>query len=151
MSGRVEVSKSLVAATVAELRAATTTERMVLWLGERGGGRLVVREVFVPVQHARADFFHIPKEGMTQLLDRLRSRRFMVAAQVHTHPDEAFHSAADDYWAIVRHAGALSLVVPQFCQETTADTFWRDAVVFRLSEDDEFVQVDANEAWTVTP
>jgi proteasome lid subunit RPN8/RPN11 len=151
MSVRVEVSKSLVAATVAELRAATTTERVVLWLGERAGGRVVVREVFVPLQHARADFFHIPKEGMTQLLDRLRSRRLMVAAQVHTHPEDAFHSAADDHWAIVRHAGALSLVVPRFCQETTAETFLTDALVYRLSDEDEFVLVDADEAWTATP
>jgi len=36
----------------------------------------------------------------------------MVAAQVHSHPDEAFHSKGDDEWAIVRHEGALSIVVP---------------------------------------
>lgn len=151
MTARVEVPKSLVAVTVAELSAATTTERVVLWLGNRVADRVVVREVFVPLQHARCDFFEIPREGMDQLLTRLRARRLMVAAQVHTHPEEAFHSPADDHWAIVRHVGALSLVVPRFCQDTTAEAFREHSLVYRLSEEGEFVLVGADESWTATP
>ena len=67
--------------------------------------------------------FHIPPEGMTALYAELRHKRLMVAAQVHSHPQEAFHSKADDRWAIVRHEGALSLVVPHFAQATTLDRF----------------------------
>jgi len=150
VSAIVEISRRLVASTVTELRASTDTERVVLWLGERMADQIVVRDVFVPVQYSCADFFHIPPRGMDELLRNLRARRLMVAAQVHTHPEAAFHSWADDQWAIVRHTGALSLVVPRFCQDTTSDTFVRDALVYRLSENDQFVLVDAVETFLVT-
>jgi hypothetical protein len=142
---------SLVASTVAELRAATTVERVVLWLAEHIGNRTVVCEVFVPLQLASADYFHIPPQGMEQLLRHLRARRLLVAAQVHTHPVRAFHSAADDKWAIVRHAGALSLVVPRFCQDTSAETFATDAVVYQLDEGGNFVLAAGNVVYAVTP
>ena len=54
------------------------------------------------LQTAKADMFHIDRAGMAALHAELRSQRVMVAAQVHSHP-EAFHSRADDQWAIVRH------------------------------------------------
>jgi hypothetical protein len=72
----------------------------------------------------------------------LRDRDLMVAAQVHTHPHEAFHSAADDRWAIVRHVGALSLVLPDFAQKTSIDSFLNEAAVFRLSDRNEWNLVD---------
>lgn len=146
----VEISHKLTAESVAELRQATDKERVVLWLGERVAERIVVRDIFVPIQHAHADEFHIPREGLEQILRHLRARRLMVAAQVHTHPATAFHSEADDRWAIVRHVGALSLVVPCFCQETTTETFVRDAVVFQLSEENEFLLADAIDTYAVT-
>lgn len=146
----VMVPSSVIEATVAELRSAATTERVVLWLGEKQANVVVVREVFVPEQHARLDYFHIPRNGMEQLLQKLRARRWIVVAQVHTHPDEAFHSLADDRWAIVRHRGALSIVVPRFCQETTSETFTVDAVVFQVNATGRFVEVPTREAYEVT-
>jgi hypothetical protein len=57
----------------------------------------------------------------------------MIAAQIHTHPKRAFHSAADDKWAIVRHTGALSLVIPHFALRTSRASFRADTAVFALS------------------
>jgi proteasome lid subunit RPN8/RPN11 len=71
---------------------------------------------------------------MAALHDELRRERLMVAAQVHSHPGEAFHSYADDRWAIVRHEGALSLVVPDFALQTQVDNFLDQTKVFRFSE-----------------
>jgi len=34
--------------------------------------------------------------------------------QVHTHPEEAFHSATDDAYPIIHKTGFLSLVIPDF-------------------------------------
>jgi hypothetical protein len=146
----VRVPFSLITVTVSELRSARATERVLLWLGNRSPDGIVVRNVFVPAQRAESDYFRIPRHGIEELLQTLRSHRWMVAAQVHTHPEEAFHSLADDRWAIVRHAGALSLVVPRFCQETSAGSFTRDALAFRLTDDNEFVHVNASEAYRVT-
>lgn len=109
-------------------------ECVVLWLGKRNGDQIVVQEAYRPLQLARADQFRIPPEGMTELQARLRANRLMVAAQIHSHPKEAFHSKADDEWAIVRHFGALSLVVPRFAADTDLLNFLDRSKVYRFSE-----------------
>uniref|UniRef100_A0A973WAT3 Mov34/MPN/PAD-1 family protein n=1 Tax=Bradyrhizobium septentrionale TaxID=1404411 RepID=A0A973WAT3_9BRAD len=71
---------------------------------------------------------------LDMLRKKLRADRLMVAAQVHSHPQEAFHSKADDTWAIVRHEGALSLVVPRFARDTSLANFVEQTKVFRFSD-----------------
>ena len=65
----------------------------------------------------------------------------MIAAQVHTHPFEAFHSEADDRWAIVRHVGAVSLVVPYFATTTTPDNFLDQIALFSLDANNQWIEV----------
>jgi proteasome lid subunit RPN8/RPN11 len=108
-------------------------ECVVLWLGKRAGTAINVRQCYRPIQRARADQFHIPPEGMAALQAQMRADRLMVAAQIHSHPNEAFHSRADDEWAIVRHEGALSLVVPRFAVDTFPETFFPQTKVYRFS------------------
>lgn len=143
------IPSALIGETVDHLRAARRSERVVLWLGKRELDVVRVCQVFVPAQIADADYFRIPSDSMDALFRHMRSSRLMVAGQVHTHPHEAFHSPADDTWAIVRHEGGLSLVVPRFCQATTVATFVNDAKVFRLDSNDEFVEVMPTTAYTV--
>ncbi len=147
----VKISAALLKQTVDVLLAASSVERVVLWLGRRQAGDLVVMEVFVPIQETEADFFRIPPDGMADLLARLRDQRLMVVAQVHSHPFEAFHSPADDRWAVVSHVGALSLVVPDFCQNTTAISFVDDAKVYRLVDVGRFAFAPAADVYEVTP
>lgn len=110
-------------------------ECVVLLLAKSQGGALDVQTVYLPQQIAEKDYFRIPEGSMKELMSYLRKYRLMVAAQVHTHPGSAFHSLADDTWAIIRHVGGLSLVLPRFAHTTTTESFIRDAAVFRLSED----------------
>jgi hypothetical protein len=60
-----------------------------------------------------------------------------IRVQVHTHPNEAFHSAVDDDYPIIHSAGFLSLVIPDFATgpvsldraylaEITPDGTWRE-------------------------
>lgn len=116
-------------------------ECVVLWLGRQRDGELVVEQAYRPLHYAKADMFHIPREGMVALHAELRRSRLMVAAQVHSHPYEAFHSSADDRWAIVRHEGALSLVVPDFGAHTHLENFLEDTKVFRFSAAAEWLEV----------
>lgn len=143
MGAVVVVPAPVVSKTLRELRdaGAEGCERVVLWLGVRAGNRVDVREAFVPMQEAEEDYFWILPEGMSELLSRLRENRLMTAAQVHSHPGHAFHSEADDRWAIVRHVGALSLVVPFFGLNTTFETFTEDAAVFQLSVKNRWLEV----------
>lgn len=112
------------------------SECVVLLLGCRRGEDIIIDEVWRPEQRAGPEFFEIPPHSMESLFTRLRSGRRMIAAQIHTHPGRAFHSEADDRWAIIRHRGALSLVVPSFARRTTKESFLQDTAVFQLSDQD---------------
>src|SRR6266540_672482 len=138
----VQISNELISQTIEELQLGGEKghERVVLWLGI-ANDMVRVTEVFVPQQTTASDYFHISREGMAQLMRHLRECDLMIAAQVHSHPEEAFHSKADDYWAIVRHVGALSFVLPHFALETRPDSFLADAVLFELTEHNQWIEV----------
>lgn len=129
---KIKVGQDIVAATIKRLQAGGRMghERAVLWLGH-GADR--IDEVYEPRQRTRADQFYFDRQSMNLLLAHLREKRLRVLAQVHSHPGRAFHSAADDEWAIVRHAGALSLVLPRFAREATVDNFLSLAATYVLS------------------
>lgn len=139
----VNCPSALVHTTLNQLREAGhgRCECAVLWLGRRDDRGIWVKDVYRPLQTAEADMFHIPPAGMTALHAELRRCRFMVAAQVHSHPRQAFHSQADNRWAIVRHEGALSLVVPDFAMETTVESFLDDTKVYRFSTAEQWIEV----------
>jgi proteasome lid subunit RPN8/RPN11 len=140
----VVVPKRVIASTLRSIRWAGRCgkERVVLWLGQRTGSGILVVQAHVPKQVAERDFFRIPPTSMRSLMRVLGSKNLMVAAQVHSHPAEAFHSEADDRWAIVRHLGALSLVLPYFARHTTVASFLRDAASFYLTAENSWERVE---------
>jgi len=139
----VACSSDLVDDTLARLREAGQRgcERVVLWLARSKDSLIWVEDAYLPPQTAEADMFRIPPVGMTALHAELRRRRLMVAAQVHSHPREAFHSKADDLWAIIRHEGALSLVVPNFAIETNLRNFLDETRVYQFSAFAKWIEV----------
>jgi len=142
------VSDGHIGETIAHLRAGGTRriETVVLWLGRRSEDVQSVQEVYRPEQAAARDYFKIPPTSMRQLLGHLRRRRLQVLAQCHSHPRQAFHSEADDAWAIVRHVGALSLVIPWFGGRTTVATFLTDTAVFELDPHNRWREVASRTA-----
>src|SRR2546428_13945261 len=112
----IEISVHYVTQTIRLLRASNDRECVLLWLAHREHDIQRVQEVFHPMQQASSDYFHIPRQGMARLMEHLRTSGLYIAGQVHTHPSEAFHSHADDTWAIVRHVGAISIVTPEFAR-----------------------------------
>ena len=147
MNTPVTISSALVVKTLAQLQSVgrRRSEHVLLWLGKRENGNISISKLWIPEQRAGRDFFEIPPRSMQALFDELRRDRLMVAAQVHTHPRKAFHSWADDTWAIVRHAGALSLVLPYFALKTAPHDFVRDAAVILLSRENEWLEVPATD------
>ncbi|TLM62280.1 MAG: hypothetical protein FDZ69_13190 [Deltaproteobacteria bacterium] len=143
----VTINRAGIEQTLDFLKQAGTqhVECVVLWLAKNLGGALDIQTVYRPPQIAKRDFFRIPQESIVELMTYLRQNRLMVAAQVHTHPGPAFHSLADDTWAIIRHVGGLSLVIPRFARATSAESFIRDAAVFRLSEDNNWEEIRSRE------
>ena len=147
MNSPVTISSELLNQTLSQLQSVgrRRSEHVLLWLGKRQNGSITVDKLWVPEQRAGRDFFEIPEHSIQALFDELRRNRLIVAAQVHTHPREAFHSWADDKWAIVRHAGALSLVLPYFALKTTPHNFVHDAAVFVLSQENDWIEVPASD------
>jgi proteasome lid subunit RPN8/RPN11 len=139
---------ALVDATLDALREGGRdgVERVVFWLGRRRAtGEADIVEIHVPEQEAAADYFRIPPGGMIAFMNHLRRSRLVLLAQVHSHPGEAFHSKADDKWAVVRHEGGLSIVVPGFAADVTAANFEAESAVFRLTSEDRWLRVEPDE------
>jgi proteasome lid subunit RPN8/RPN11 len=150
----VEISSAQIAETIRLLRDAGRQECILLWLGHREQGLQRIVEVYRPLQEADRDYFVIPREGMAALMKRLRTLGLYVVSQVHTHPGHAFHSRADDKWAIVRHTGALSIVLPFFAESTTVENFPQEAAVFQLDSHNRWNEVaneNVREQLRVTP
>ena len=143
----VDCPSTVVKTTLNHLRKAGQhhCECVVLWLGQRDGKVARVKDAYLPIQLAKGDMFYIPPVGLSALHSKMRRYRVMVAAQVHSHPGIAFHSETDDQWAIVRHTGALSLVVPNFASSVTVTTFLENTKVYQYSDDANWVEVVAAE------
>jgi hypothetical protein len=129
--------------TISILRDAGTEDReaMLLWLAPINCADLTVVDAFQPEQTAGRCWFEVPPSAMRALMAYLRQNRLKAVAQVHSHPGRAFHSDADDEWAIVRHEGGLSIVVPDFARSTTANTFFAESATYRLTRRDRWRQV----------
>lgn len=147
MNPTIVVNSITVGETLSTLQAAGRkgSEQVVLWLGRRTGAGAKVECLWVSEQVAGYDYFEIPPKAMEQLFVQLRQHRWFVCAQVHTHPGRAFHSWADDKWAIVRHVGALSLVVPNFGLRTDPTTFLEHTAVFSLSPQNRWIEAPQSE------
>jgi hypothetical protein len=102
---------------------------------DRAGGL----PLYEPEQVVNVDYFRIPPTSMRALMDHLRSTRRRIAAQIHTHPGRAYHSDVDAKWAIIRHVGALSLVLPRFAIATTPENFLNEVMTYEYSPDGDWV------------
>jgi hypothetical protein len=117
---RFVVPESVVEQTVASLRDAGEEgfERFVLWSGVADGSEMTIRTAHVPTQTAyrtrRGLMVRVEGEALHRLNSWLYMNREILAAQVHAHPTDAFHSGTDDEYPIVTALGGLSLVVPDF-------------------------------------
>lgn len=137
-----KIQKELIEESLNQLKGSPKKEKVILWLGRRLDQNYIVDEVYVPDQITGEDYFIIPENGMDKLMKKLRLNRKMIIAQVHTHPQYAFHSEADDKWAIVRHTGAYSLVLPFFCSTTNINNFLNNVAIFVLDDHNYWEEVD---------
>jgi len=136
-----EISSKHIEKSIQLLQDAGERECVLLWLGRKEKALQKIVEVYQPEQVGTMDYFEIPRNGMAALMVRLGMNDLYVVSQVHTHPGEAFHSYTDDRWAIVRHEGALSVVLPYFALSTTVENFLEQAAVYQLCRTNQWVEV----------
>lgn len=134
---QISITREAIEKTISPIRqrGKRDAEGVMLWLGRRSAGELAVHEAYEPFYQSKADQFIVPPQGMSALMDQICATGYAVVAQVHSHPEHAFHSAADEMWALVKHVGAYSIVLPWFCAHTTPESFWHEAAVFVMQPD----------------
>jgi hypothetical protein len=122
MVDRFEVPSAVVADTERSLRhaGARSRELFVVWTGVLDGSSFNVRVGHVPPQTSYRTrdglLVRVDGDALHQLNIWLYEHQQLLGAQVHAHPDRAYHSDTDDTFPIVTTLGGLSLVVPDFCR-----------------------------------
>ena len=114
---RYRVPRTVLTASADALRnqGAGMREAVILWQGRvLSEAEAEVTKLIVPTQNAGALHFDIPLAERLRILREVTAAREFVLIQLHTHPNEAFHSKADDQLAITKHVGAISIVIPDF-------------------------------------
>lgn len=119
---RFVVPGGVLAQTLAVLQRAgrAGNEAFVTWGGIvcDDGATLQIVSAFVPDQraHQTPDGLLVTVDGQSlfEVNRTLYKRGEVLAAQIHSHPDDAYHSSTDDCFSLVTLTGALSVVVPRF-------------------------------------
>lgn len=131
----VTVAADVVASTLETLQAFGVhgCEGLVLWLGEVANESACVLRVLIPEQDSISSEdgvgYFVEGETLFRLNRALSATGLRLIAQVHSHPTHAYHSEADDRYAIVTAEGGLSLVVPNFGKAPLDPSLW---AVYRL-------------------
>ena len=95
-------------------------ELFVLWTGTKSDSRFQVQAAHVPNQTSYRSksglCVRVEGDALHQLNTWMYEHDETLGAQVHAHPNEAYHSDTDDTFPMVTTLGGLSLVVPDFCR-----------------------------------
>jgi hypothetical protein len=148
---KVAVRAAAIQETMAHLRAAGELgcEGIALWVGQTQSQRLTVSEAYIPEQYgvrtASGLIAFVDDEALHKLGVWLYERRLELIAQIHSHPQDAYHSDTDDAYAIATKQGAFSLVVPNFGAEPFA---FANCAIYRLRHEG-WVVMSAKEVATV--
>ncbi|HLY61030.1 MAG TPA: Mov34/MPN/PAD-1 family protein [Terriglobia bacterium] len=131
----ISIDAAVIEATLKVLQhfGAHDCEGLVLWIGEITQDRARVTQAIVPDQRPIKDEkgvgYFVDGETLFELNRKLAASGLRLIAQVHSHPSEAYHSKADDRYAIITADGGLSLVVPNFGRAPANPATW---AVYRL-------------------
>jgi proteasome lid subunit RPN8/RPN11 len=94
-------------------------EGFVLWTGELlDTDRFRFCRAIVPEQRAMVTesglLVTVEGKALFEVNKAAHAHGEILAAQVHSHPTDAYHSSTDDAFPLVTLLGALSIVVPNF-------------------------------------
>ncbi|MCE5205127.1 MAG: Mov34/MPN/PAD-1 family protein [Porphyromonadaceae bacterium] len=133
---RITVSKTVLLKAFDFLRYAGNkgVEAVALFAGSENDKTFQIKEVIRPKQMG-----YILEQGLMYAVDGdelhrinvwLYENKMKLIAQIHSHPTEAYHSAADDRFPIVDTIGGISIVVPNFA---SGELLLKDCAIYRLS------------------
>ena len=89
-------------------------EGVVYLIGQTGGATSLLAAVFRPRAATSSGSFHVDATAMRPVVETASAAGLQVVGQLHTHPNEAFHSAGDEAGALIRFNGFVSIVLPDY-------------------------------------
>jgi len=116
-------------------------EGVALLLGRADGTNVSVLQGVRPKARTGAGHFAIEARAMARVVALAMELDLQIVGQVHTHPQEAFHSVGDEEGANIRYEGFISIVIPHYGDHLPARTGW---AVYRFSESGGWQPLDAD-------
>jgi proteasome lid subunit RPN8/RPN11 len=109
-------------------------EGVALWAGQIDGHDARITTTIIPQQTAlrlpTGLIYIVNDEELHRLNVRLYREGLTLVAQLHSHPEDAYHSDTDDTYPIATAVGSISVVVPGFARGTIDTASW---AVYRLT------------------
>jgi hypothetical protein len=121
-------------------------ECQVLWLSPWDKPQTITTVVH-PEHEAHAGGFVLDDRWLNDFWLALSEKGLGIRVQVHTHPQQAFHSQTDDAFPIVHTNGFLSLVIPNF---GLGPVGFDEAYLAEISEDGRWHQAKISERLVLT-
>jgi hypothetical protein len=130
-------------------------EGVGFWAGVQEDDTFEVRASYIPRQLAGEAhggiMVLIPGDELFRMNVWLHQNGFTLIAQIHSHPNKAYHSCTDDDFAVMTREGGLSIVVPDYARHPfDLDT----AAVYRLRAARDWAPLDRRDVdalITITP
>lgn len=125
-------------------------EGMALFAGKQNGNTFQVFETIIPKQNSyRLEsglMYAVEADELHRINVWLFKNGFSIIAQIHSHPNEAYHSETDNQFPIVATIGGISIVVPRFASDPMDIYNW---AVYRLSSQNTWKKQSINDIETI--
>lgn len=121
-------------------------EGVALFAGYENGNEFYISQTIIPKQTAyRLELgllYAVDADELHRINVWLYENNLSIIAQIHSHPNEAYHSETDDAYPIVATKGGISIVVPRFAIDPIDIKNW---AVYRLSSENCWVELSHSE------
>jgi len=119
-------------------------ECVTYWNGPASNAQVI--DGWTHPTHRRSPWgYQVDDAWLTKFWFQLADEQRAIRAQVHTHPESAFHSETDDHWPVISQPGFISIVVPNFAIGSidlkkiwvgilVADGSWKQVPIFSVLE-----------------
>lgn len=121
-------------------------EAVALFAGVIDSDNAHVKEAILPLQKSyklsSGLMYSVEAEELHRINVWLYTNKLRLIAQIHSHPQEAYHSETDDEYPIMSTEGGLSIVVPNFARSKMDHLTW---AYYRLKPGMQWVELTDHE------
>ncbi|MCF8379388.1 MAG: Mov34/MPN/PAD-1 family protein [Bacteroidales bacterium] len=125
-------------------------EAVSLFAGYSEDNSFYIEELIIPKQKCfkgkHGLMYTVDGEELHRINTWLFENKMSLIAQIHSHPEEAYHSPIDDRYPIVDTFGGFSLVVPYYA---TGILSMKDWACYRLSEKNKWNELSESQINTL--